>query len=149
MRRLLPSLAILCSAFAPAPLPKTTPAKRDPNAVALKELQGEWVLVSLNGEKLNDASVVIASDRVKYLLNGKVMTEWVVTLDATKSPRVFDQKLVRGTNGPREHPGIYALDNDTLKLCSAYSRTGVADRPLEFQGSGISKRFYVLKRKKP
>ena len=66
---------------------------------ALKELQGEWVVISRNRGVTEGMSAVITGDRMKFLRNGQVMTEWVILLDVTKEPRVFDRKSA-GENSP-------------------------------------------------
>src|SRR4051812_47583614 len=71
---------IALSSLAFAPLPARKP-KADPNAQALKELQGEWVVTSRNRGPTAGMTAVINGDRMTFLLGGEVRTEWVIVLD--------------------------------------------------------------------
>jgi uncharacterized protein (TIGR03067 family) len=136
-------------AFAPAPFPRPARRVSDPNQEVLKKLQGTWITVTriAGGGVMRNHTAVIAGDRVKYLLNGEVRTEWAITLDATKKPGVFDQRKVGGRVGLGEvMPGIYRLEGDTLTIC--YRQNGT-ERPANFDGSQRDNWLDVMKRQKP
>ena len=96
MRRLLPLLVMLPLGFAPAPLPR--PKKPEPSKEHLQKLQGEWELTRLiisgrdRSERGKGTTIVIAADRMKQFVSGKLTHEWVVTIDADKKPMVLDRK---------------------------------------------------------
>lgn len=150
--------AVLSLAFAPAPpyRPKPDPGKED-----LKKMQGTWAVArrsvagSVSRTDGQDMTVVIEGDRIRFLVKGEVRTEWAITLDPTKSPKVLDRTLVPGkgtvktANGtPIVHRGIYLLDGDTLRLSHSLTQ-GSQARPSDFEGSGRNENMYVLKRLKP
>ncbi len=145
MRRILLLIALSSLAFAPLPARKP---KADPNAQALKELQGEWVVTSRNRGPVDGLTAVIKGDRMTFLLNGEVRTEWVIVLDVTKDPRVFDRKPVKSFVTSRDLPGIYRLDGDTLTT-SYTTGAGGGDRPKGFDGAGRTEQLNVFRRKKP
>jgi uncharacterized protein (TIGR03067 family) len=141
---------------APAPFPK--PPKHE---AELKKMQGKWVVVrrTLNGRDVTETAnrtVEIIGDRIRFLIDGEMRTEWVVTLDVKKTPKVFDRKRVAsksaaakgGKDGELFSPGIYRLEGDMLWL-SNNSRLGDQVRPTDFEGKGRSETMYILKRLKP
>jgi uncharacterized protein (TIGR03067 family) len=126
--------AILLLGFAPAPFPKPSRGKAGGAREELKKMQGTWVVhQALGGTTFHqkDLTAVIRGDRLKYLLHGKVRTEWVIILDTSRTPKVFDHKRVGGNDILR---GIYRVQGDTFIICyrqeSAESR-----RPTAFDGS--------------
>src|SRR5437899_1954871 len=90
---LLLTLAALSLAFAPAPLPRPKP---DPRKEDLKQMQGEWEVVSraLAGRPLSGLNKVgIIGDRLTYYrTDGTVATKWALALDTKKAPRWIDSK---------------------------------------------------------
>jgi len=135
-------LAALSLGFAPAPPPR-------PHA-DLKKVQGTWVLVSRTfgggSWPAEGVRVVIAGARIRYYRAGEQRTEWPLTLDAAKSPKVFDQREVGGSSPGTLYRGIYRLEGDTLTLCHALSG---ASRPADFGGKDPQHRLWVFKRLKP
>ena len=141
----------LALAFAPAPFPK--PGKPAAGQDDLKALQGTWSTVrrTSGGREVKSAgevTVVIAGSTLKYLVNGMVRTEWAITLDATKDPRVLDRTRIGGATKGVVLRGIYRLDGDTLTICYR-QRVGEAERPTSFAGSGIGVWVHVMKRQNP
>jgi uncharacterized protein (TIGR03067 family) len=162
MYRFTSLLCVLAAAqamAAPAPL---KPAQQNTAAGELKKLQGSWTVVSrsINGHDRppqgGDMTVVIRGDRLQFLVNGDVRTEWAITLDVKKTPKLLDRERVavagRGEKkGPKGSAllflGIYQLEKDTLKINSR-TAVGSQERPTEFRpGQGLT--LYVLERKKP
>jgi uncharacterized protein (TIGR03067 family) len=162
MRCLLPLLVGFCLAFAPAPFPR--PTKTDAGKEDLKKMQGTWAVArrTLSGREITsrnaDMTVVIIGDRIRFLLQGELRTEWAITLDVTKNPKVLDRKKVAGigraavarpgTGQPLVLRGIYRLDGDTLQLSHTSSRAG-QDRPSDFEGKKSGETTYFLKRARP
>jgi uncharacterized protein (TIGR03067 family) len=137
--------------FAPAPFPK--PARPGAGQDDLKALQGTWVSVrrTSGGREMKSAgatTVVIAGTNLKYLVGGMVRTEWVITLDTTKNPRILDRTKVGGAGQGVVLRGIYRLDGDTLTICYR-QRVGEAERPTDFTGAGAGVWLHVMKRQKP
>jgi len=134
---------VLSLAFAPAPLP------RKERTADLARLQGEWKLVSLTlrGNQRSTVSDVVSieGDRITYLLDGRVMSKWTLSLDAGSAPR---RCVMRGMGEARGFvtAGVYALDGDVLTLCYRYAADGPpADG---FRDDGVSTWVEVLQRKR-
>jgi uncharacterized protein (TIGR03067 family) len=123
-------LAALALGFAPAPPPRSDRSEAD-----LKNMQGAWVLVTstVDGKPASECErrLVIQGNRMKCL-DDEGTYELALTLDATKSPRRFVIKGVRGAAVGSVERGIYSLEGDTLKFCSY--RGGVT-RPESFDAS--------------
>ena len=124
-------------------------------------MQGAWTVVrrTLNGRDVTqtaDRTVEIVGDRIRFLISGEMRTEWVITLDATKTPKILDRKRVASKTTALKRArvrevvarGIYRFDGDQLWLSSA-SGPGQQDRPTDFEGKGPSETTYLLKRLKP
>jgi uncharacterized protein (TIGR03067 family) len=146
-------LACAALAFAPAPFPRARrPA--DPNQALLKKIQGTWTTVSrtYGGRVMKgrgEMTVVFSGDRVKYLVNGEVRTVWVITLDTTKKPIIFDRAKVDGKSNIGKGMilrGLCSLEGDTLTVCY---RTGGTERPGDLERSRPGVWHHVMKRQKP
>jgi uncharacterized protein (TIGR03067 family) len=143
--------AVVSLGFAPAPLPN--PPRPEPSKEDLKKMQGAWVRVVLSNQagaggavaRDTTARVVIANNRMSYSVSGKVMSEWFITLDAKKAPKVFDNEAV-GREGP--YRGIYRLEGDTLTICSRPGSTE-KDRPTNLAGPRPGVVLEVLVRERP
>jgi uncharacterized protein (TIGR03067 family) len=136
---------IVCAAvllgFAPAPFPK--PARPASARQALKELEGSWVAVRrcLAGHDLmrpgSGMTAEFAGERVSYYVETGSKTEWTITLDVGKDPRVFDQKQVNVAGGEHILWGVYRLEGDTLTICYRLGKDPrVRPRSLEGKGPG-------------
>jgi uncharacterized protein (TIGR03067 family) len=142
MRRVLPLLAIVCLAFAPAPFPK---AERPPDA---QKMRGKWARVRLyNGtalvpEEPGEVTVVIDGGIVAFCRGGQVHTRWMLVLDARQSPRSLDLVGLDENKGYVLH-GIYRLEADVFTCC--YSGTV---RPASFDPAPGAY-LIVLERVKP
>jgi uncharacterized protein (TIGR03067 family) len=154
MRRVKLLLPLLSLGFAPLPFLKGKPLPED-----LKKMQGAWAVArrSVGGVSAADArdtTVVIAGDRICFLVKGVAQSEWSVTVDRSGAPKVLDRTFVprklaaKGRIRAAEvHRGIYHLDGDTLRLSHALE-PGDLPRPPDFAG-GPNHNAYVLKRLKP
>jgi uncharacterized protein (TIGR03067 family) len=134
-------LAAVALGFAPAPPPR-------PNSKAdLKAMQGAWLLTTVRAdgqpETLGRFPVEVEGNRVRYLCAGRVVYEFVLALDAARSPKRY---VTKGT-GPASRDwvvrGIYSLEGDTLKFC--YNDRGES-RPQAFDGPKRGKFIQVWKR---
>jgi uncharacterized protein (TIGR03067 family) len=124
--------------------PKEKAVKAD-----LDKLQGSWQLVSaeFDGEKATADSVRLISMGIrdnKLTIHRANVKEVVVpipfTIDPTKKPKTFDQQPRDG----KEIHGIFDLDGDILKICTAAPGKG---RPTEFAAKrGTEQRLRVFKR---
>ncbi len=126
---LLLAAAVLAAGFAPAPFPRPGRKKND-----LERMQGTWLLrtMLINGKPSgrNTGQVVIASDRLKYVKDGKVTVEYMLTLDSSKKPGWY---VARRVGAPTTFQGLYFVDRDTLKF--GYNGGG-RPRPAALEGDG-------------
>src|SRR5262245_33350458 len=143
MRSVLPLLAVLPLAFAPAPMQKPT------DQAELRRFHGLWVLVSeFHGS-------VVQSRQLRWTVSGRsvVRTDdhgtyrWEVTLAPTATPKALDMRLLR--RGRLEEPlrAIYTLKGDTLTLCYDMGQSTL--RPRVDSSTNPSHCRQVFKRKKP
>lgn len=143
MWRIVP-LAVLCLAFAPAPLPRKDRGSAE--VAALKLLQGEWIQVKSKigtaDVRGNNDTMSIAGRTVTYLTGGQATAIWNCRIDTTRVPT----QLAYYEKGQLLLV-IYRLDGDTLTM--SWQNDGNArGRPVDFEGGpgiGVS----VYQRKKP
>jgi uncharacterized protein (TIGR03067 family) len=128
------TLALVSLAFAPAPFPKPTS-----NALDSKALQGTWI-----GADGHEAR--FEKDRLTYFRQGKMVTSYMMILNAVAKPKTYDLKGIGGgaVDG-RTYHGIYNLDKDKLTLCA---KGWGEPRPTEFVAAH-GYHLTVYKRKKP
>ena len=140
--------AALSLGFAPAPFPRSE-STSDVNKAELRRLQGVWEVVRYQREKLvrKDLGLrlTFAGSRMTWSYDGNVCTEWVITVHACASPKVFGQQAVpAGSRLPQE--SIYRLKGDFLEICSPLD--GLQTRPTSMEPSrGYV--LYVLRRVRP
>jgi uncharacterized protein (TIGR03067 family) len=123
-------------------------AKKD-----LAKLQGEWSMVSaerdgqaLSADIVESAKRIVKGDEVTILLGGQVFFKAKVTLDPSKKPRAIDYTLTEGENEGKKQLGIYEIEGDTVKFCSAAPGT---ERPTDFTAKeGSNRTLSVWKRDK-
>ena len=139
---LLLLLAALAAGFAPAPFPRPERRRTD-----LEKMQGTWVLDSmlLDGRtsRRGGTRVTIEGDRLKYVNDGKVGVEYVLTLSPSQRPREYVSRQV-GTAVIFQ--GLYSVQGHTLKF--AYNGSGES-RPTAFEGMGRGRFLEVYKRIAP
>jgi uncharacterized protein (TIGR03067 family) len=111
------ALAFSLSLFVPTCVagdaPKDKPA-------GVKELAGEWRLVSTADQKRRDAGsdsirmVVEENGHVRFLFGGTETNSGAFTaVEGKAKPRSIDLKMASG----KVYRGVYALKNGTLRLC--------------------------------
>jgi uncharacterized protein (TIGR03067 family) len=147
-RRFLMKVCILIAVGACLSLAEDGPKEKAVKA-DLDKLQGSWQLVSaeFDGEKATADSVRLISMGIrdnKLTIHRANVKEVVVpipfTIDPTKKPKTFDQQPRDG----KEIHGIFDLDGDILKICTAAPGKG---RPTEFAAKrGTEQRLRVFKR---
>jgi uncharacterized protein (TIGR03067 family) len=128
-------VATLSLGFAPAPFLKS---QRPTTAEAeWKALKGEWLLVSVNSNGVEEKRGREAHTRVytpgqlKIFSDGRLNITWKVMLDLTKKPTQF---VYRSVGGGYEIKALYKVEGNTLTQCHASN--GLA--PASFRpGKGV------------
>jgi uncharacterized protein (TIGR03067 family) len=131
--------------------------KADKAAQALKELEGTYLVIALDGKGLKfteedfqkvpdaDRRIVIKDDLITSSLGGKE-DKATIKLDPTQKPAHID--LVVAREGKTEtNYGIYKLEEDVLTIC-AIERGEAKDRPKEFKADGKEIVMVLKKQKK-
>jgi uncharacterized protein (TIGR03067 family) len=123
-------------------------ADEKPKKEAPEPLQGGWKLTALEADgmamELSNISfwLVIKGDKVFY--GGKELAK--LSADATTTPKCFDLTL---TNPDRVFEGVYAIEDDTLKICVNTQTEGVKERPTDFATEGkTGRKLLTFKRDK-
>jgi uncharacterized protein (TIGR03067 family) len=137
-------VAVLLLAAAPAP-------KEDDEA---KKLQGAWQAVTYEaaGMPQQDVAEKVActceKDVFTFQYEGKVIWKATFKLDPSKKPKAIDMTITEGPNKGQAIVGIYEVDKDALKWCTAIA--GDTERPKEFGSqAGSNVALYSFKRTKP
>ena len=116
------------------------PAKDDEIKKEQEKLKGTWIMISSekSGKPHDDtknAKFIFAGDKLTIKLGEEDKGASGFVLDPSKNPKWITGRIGRG---------IYELDGDKLKICSA------EERPGEFVSKpGSNVYLYVLKREKP
>jgi uncharacterized protein (TIGR03067 family) len=102
----------------------------------LEKLQGTWDRVSMElegeewpAEKIEGWTAMYEGDRLTLRVNGKVYRNSIVTLDPSRSPRAMNSWDLDGPAEDETVPGIYQINDDTMKVC--FAKPG-NKRPTEF-----------------
>jgi len=119
----------------------------------LEKMQGDWGVESsvTDGQKRGDDEAQVVFRTVKgneYTVSvfDKPVGKGTFTLDATKKPKEIDSRPAEADKDAPPLLGIYELDGDTFRTCSAPAGK---ERPKDFQckkGSGHT--LTVWKREK-
>jgi uncharacterized protein (TIGR03067 family) len=119
------------------------------------KLQGAWKAekAEQNGKGQSDAdehTLTFAGDTFTITRKDQVILKGTFTVDAAKKPKQIDLAVKESRGGKddgKTAKGIYELDGDTLKWCTA--GPGTDDRPGEFAtAEGNDRLFVTLKRQK-
>jgi uncharacterized protein (TIGR03067 family) len=103
-----------------------------------EQLQGSWRPVSgEQGGKIDQNAkehlLIFDGDTFTIKRGDQLLLKGTFTLDPSQSPKAIDMKITEGhgdSDKGKEVHGIYALDKDTLKWCTA--EPGSNERPKEF-----------------
>jgi uncharacterized protein (TIGR03067 family) len=120
-------------------------------------LQGAWKLESVKWAEADKTSSIYLTSK-SYLVvkademiaqdeeDGKVKeTRYSYTLDPKKRPAVYEQKALDGEGKGKTFSGIYAVEGDTLKMCS--KGKGLPEDFEITQGKDVKDKYlYVYKR---
>jgi uncharacterized protein (TIGR03067 family) len=118
-------------------------------------LQGSWRAVSAEqaGKAQPDVKehlLTFEGDTFTIKRGDQLFVKGTFTLDPSKTPKVIDMKVTEGRREEdkgKEVHGIYELDKDTLKWCTA--EPGGKDRPKAFATKeGTNHLFVTLKKEK-
>jgi uncharacterized protein (TIGR03067 family) len=99
-------------------------------------VSGERDGQELPKDVVEGAKRILKGNEVTVVVGGQVYLKAQIALDPTKKPRAIDYTLTEGENKGEKIQGIYELDGDTLKFCSA---SPGKERPTDFtakEGSG-------------
>ncbi len=130
-------------------------AADDPKPDDQPKLLGTWTVVAAEqgGQKLRadtiaGQSLVFGKERYFVRQSGQTLEEGTYTLDASKTPKSLDLKIVKGPeDAGKTQLGIYQLDGNTLKV--AFARPGTEKRPERFVSGGEGGALFVMTLKKP
>ena len=87
-------------------------------------------------------------DVFTFKYDGKVVWKATVKLSPSKKPRTIDLTITEGSNKGQTILGIYEVDKDALKWCTAGA--GQTERPTDFASqAGSDVALYTFKREKP
>jgi uncharacterized protein (TIGR03067 family) len=107
----------------------------DDNADALKKLNGEWAVVSMEvaGTKRPEAAakaIKLVNKDGEYTVTAESPDKGTFTVDTSKTPKTMTIKGVDGPNKGKTFLCIYELSGDEMKIC--YDLTG-KEHPKEFK----------------
>jgi uncharacterized protein (TIGR03067 family) len=122
-----------------------------------KRLQGEWVGTGLeiNGKKASEEDakafrLAIKSDEITLMTcrgDRCIERKKKYKLDSAKSPMWIDLTTLDGQEKGTTQLSIFSLDEDELRLCTAFSTEASAERPTEFKTrAGDGMLIVVLRR---
>lgn len=111
-----------------------------------EKLAGTWVCVSgtNSGKAISEATVkklrltITKDGKYKTERDKDVLFDSTYTIDSAQKPKHIDLIGTEGENKGKSAPGIYTIEEDTLKIC--YTLPG-KERPKEFEskpGSGAT-----------
>jgi len=132
-------------------------AKEDAVKKDLAALKGTWTAVSAerDGKKLTDEQlkgvtlVYDGAGRASVKKADQLLFDGTIKIDPAKKPKTLDAtQTSEGENKGKTFLGIYEIEGDTLRICSA--EPAGKDRPAEFSskpGSGFFLRVYKREKK--
>lgn len=120
-----------------------------------QQLQGTWqVLEEYHGDSGPDAEgkrcrLIFEGEKFTIMKDQTAIIEGTFSVDAAKTPSRIDMKVLKDDENERTGQtalGIYQIDGDKLKWCSA--EPGRGERPTEFDSKGTDYLLVVLERAK-
>jgi uncharacterized protein (TIGR03067 family) len=128
------------------------PANPDANKDDAAKLQGTWSIISveidgkaLAMDKLKDARLAIHGTQYSFALE-KTRLELAFNLDATKSPKAIDLRVMDGPDKGKVYHGIYKLEKGQYTICRT-TEPG-KDRPTAFATRADSGLMIVVWKRK-
>jgi uncharacterized protein (TIGR03067 family) len=141
MKRCTPLLAAIVLIAGAAP-------REDANAIDLKKMQGDWVVVTMvkDGTKIPDDDAqalfrTVKDDTYSVTRFTKVVGKGTFKIDATKKPKTIDSTPAGPADKAPVIRGIYELDGDTFKACNAPPGK---DRPTDFEAKEGSEHTLII-----
>jgi len=102
----------------------------------LKQLEGEWSMVSgerdghsLPADFIKVFKRVCKDDETTVTVGDEIVLKAKFSIDRTKKPKTIDYTVLEGPNQGKKQLGIYELDGDHLRFCTAPFKS---DRPTSF-----------------
>jgi uncharacterized protein (TIGR03067 family) len=143
-RVLVPALLLIASVSA-----------GDDSKTDLDKMQGTWSIVSNEqdgqkapAEQYKNTRILFDRDRYEVRQGDEIDEHGTIKLDASKSPKRLELKIIKGEGAGETQLGIYELDGDMLKLCVSVP-PGSKERPAALETKeGSNALLMVLKRKK-
>ena len=122
----------------------------------LANFQGKWKLIggTINGKKLSETeavatamTVIFQGDRLNTFFKGQPKGSFSFKVNTAKTPREIDTVDLDGPNKGLKTKGIYAIDEDILKICLRNKLNG---RPSKFEvPEGVDDIYFLLRRDPP
>lgn len=112
-----------------APAVQTTPAADNAKKL-LDELQGDWRVVSFNGQEIPasaEAYLVFKADKYEQWANNTVAERGTFKLDGSTKPISIDFVITEGNDAGKVQFGLVDLTGGTLSL--AFAAPGNPTRP--------------------
>lgn len=119
---------------------------QDAGAKASAALQGNWQLVSFNGQEVPseaEAYLVFKGDKYEQWTGNNVDERGSIRLDASKTPMAIDLVIVEGNDGGKTQLGVFEIKGETMWLTLALPGEGT--RPA---GLGSGELQVVLRKSK-
>src|SRR5713226_5852500 len=111
----------------------------------LQMLTGVWSCISgindgkpLPGDIVKQLKLTLTQERYKTEKGNVLLFDGIYKIDAGQQPRHFDITAPEGEQAGKTSKGIYALEQDTFKMCYTIPDQ---DRPADFEskpGSGTT-----------
>jgi uncharacterized protein (TIGR03067 family) len=157
--RLVPLIASLIAVAAAGfvPLPKPKPKKVEAKKLSVKDLEGNWTIVSYEYRTVDGVVTTTPYEKVdikdgKWVKRGKRNGQqirpipYAIKIDTTKPPFHIDLSLPTSRTGRAVWKGLFRVEGDRLTV----TKTEDNNRPASVDGElAIAQLRLVLKREKP
>ena len=107
---------------------------QDVKATDTKQLQGTWVIASINGQSMPEGAppmtLTFAGDKYHQTVGGNVNERGSIKVDASKKPMTIDLLIAEGDDAGKIQLGIFEVTGDTLR--ANLDTPGAGQRPTDF-----------------
>lgn len=107
---------------------------QDVKATDTKQLQGTWVIASINGQPMPEGAppmtLTFAGDKYHQTVGGNVNERGSIKVDASKKPMTIDLLIAEGDDAGKIQLGIFEVTGDTLR--ANLDTPGAGQRPTDF-----------------